>query len=159
MFAYYERTSILPKFKNNLLIYLRFIDNIFIVWKDSTSSSTSAQIYFNSFKKYLNDKCNLTWLTEDRCERTTFLDLTVKIDKTNGKFATTTFQKACNLFPYIPAHSSHPPGQIKSLVFGLLQTYWQQNTIKQDYITMVNALYKRLTVRGYDDQNILHVFK
>ena len=46
VFAYYERTSILPKFKNHLLIYLRFIDDIFIVWKDSTSSSTSAQILF-----------------------------------------------------------------------------------------------------------------
>ena len=63
-----------------------------------------------------------------------------------------------NFFLYIPAHSSHPSGLIKSLVFGLLETYWRQNSFTQDYITMTELLFKRLLNRGYNASDISPIF-
>ena len=45
-----------------------------------------------------------------------------------GNLITKTYQTPMNLFLYIPPHSVHPPGLMKSFIFGLLQTYYFQNT-------------------------------
>ena len=60
-FAYHERTFLQEKYKDNLLLYIRFIDDILIVWKKSTNASNS----FTSFNKYLNDRCKVELKTED----------------------------------------------------------------------------------------------
>ena len=130
VFAYYERTNILPTFKNHLLLYIKYIDEIFIVWKDLASKPNT----FDAFKKCLNEQCNLTWITEARSIKNNFLDLTIEIDRTSRTFNTRTFQKACNKILYIPVHSAHPPGPLKSLDYGFLETYWLQNTYIADYI-------------------------
>ena len=51
VFAYYERTQILPTFKKNLLLYVRYIDDIFTVWKDFPSEPHA----FDSFKRTLTN--------------------------------------------------------------------------------------------------------
>ena len=154
VFAYYERTSIIPQFKNNLLLYLRYIDDIFIVWKDLKSDPDA----FERFKNELDIQCNLKWVTEDKSYKTNFLDLTIEIDRYTNSFTTRTYQKASNLFLYIPAHSAHPPGLIKGLVYGFLETYWRQNTFRSDYIKMVKLLFQRLLNRGYEDKIITPIF-
>ena len=63
-----------------------------------------------------------------------------------------------NIFLYIPVHSSHPPGLIKSLVSGLIETYWRQNSFTIDYTTMTELLFKRLLNRGYNASDISPVF-
>lgn len=155
VFAYYERTSILPTFKKNLLLHVRYIDDIFLVWKDYPSEPFA----FDDFKKALDDQCNLKWITEDRSSKTNFLDLTIEIERNTKTFISRTFQKKCNLFLYILAHSAHPPGLIKGLIYGFLETYWRQNTYKSGYTKMVKLLIKRLLNRGYEDTTILPIFK
>ena len=63
-----------------------------------------------------------------------------------------------NLFLYIPASSSHPPGLLKSLIYGLLSTYWKQNSDYEDYINFVRLLHKRLLARGQKAININPIF-
>ena len=55
-----------------------------------------------------------------------------------------------NLFLYIPALSAHPPGLLKSLIYGLLETYWRQNSHSRDYTKFSQLLHKRLLARGHD---------
>lgn len=114
VFAYSERTNILPTFKNNFLLYIRFIDDIFIVWKDSPTTPN----VFDSFKKSLNDQCKLKWKTVDKSTKLDFLDITIKLDQLNGTFVTCTFQKESNIHLHIPGNSAHPPGVVKSIIFG-----------------------------------------
>ena len=112
VFTYFERVNIPPSFKDNLLLYLRFINDIFIVWKDNASNPN----VLNLFKDKLNNQCKLDWITDDRKSEVNFLDITVKLNKISGNITTNTFQKKMNLFLYIPAHSTHPPGLIKALL-------------------------------------------
>lgn len=63
-----------------------------------------------------------------------------------------------NLFLYIPSHSAHPPGVIKSLIFGLLSTYHKQNTLPNDFIHFSSLLFNRLLARGHQRDTIKPIF-
>ena len=141
-------------FKSNFLLYIRFIDNIFIVWKDSPKCPNA----FNSFKKSLNNQCKLKWKTIDRTMELDFLEITIKINQRESSFVTHTFQKDSDLHLHIPGNSSHPPGVIKSIVFGCLETYWKQNTDVKHYTKIVRLLHTTLLDRGYLESIIDPIF-
>ena len=105
-FVYFQRTNILPKFYKNLLLYVRYIDGIFIVWKDLPKSHNT----FEEFQNCLKSQCKLEWKTEKLNTRVDFLDLIITLDRCQGRCITRTFQKPMNLHLYINAHSSQPPG-------------------------------------------------
>ena len=64
-----------------------------------------------------------------------------------------------NLYLYITPHSAHPPGILKSLVYGLLRKYKIQNTYKEDFTEMVSKLFSRLLARGYNPNTLARLFK
>ena len=63
-----------------------------------------------------------------------------------------------NPFLYIPGHSAHPPGIVKSLIHGLIQTYHRQNKTRETFNKNVNQLFKRLIARGHLHEDILPIF-
>jgi hypothetical protein len=63
-----------------------------------------------------------------------------------------------NLFLYIPGHSAHPPGVVKSLIFGLIQIYHRQNKHRSDFNRIVKQLFRRLLARGHKFKDIHPVF-
>ena len=63
-----------------------------------------------------------------------------------------------HLFLYIPPHSSHPPGMLKSLVFGLLRTYKIQNSKHEDFVFRAQQLFQRLIAQGYNHQQLYPLF-
>ena len=151
-FAYFEQTNILPHYKNNILFYVRTIDDILIVWKPTPNTP------FQQFKDYLNTQCKLNWETEDPTNQTNFLDLTINIDN-QGNITTKTFQKAMNLFLYIPCASAHPSNMTKSLIYGLLYTYQKQNTYHSDFLKNAAKLYHRLRARGHQASALNKLFR
>ena len=109
----HERNSVLPRHSTNLLYYQRFIDNIFGIWVGTDDEWTL-------FQQQELPLGQLQWetslLTTDSIA---FLDLEISI--ASSELKTKTFQKACNLFLYIPPHSAHPPGVLKSVIYGNLR--------------------------------------
>jgi hypothetical protein len=63
-----------------------------------------------------------------------------------------------NLFLYIPPTSAHPPGVLKSIVYGNLQRYWQQNTHSKDFIEIARKFYQRLISRGHSHNSVRELF-
>ena len=63
-----------------------------------------------------------------------------------------------NLFLYIPSNSAHPPGLLKSLIFGLLLTYFNQNKDTNDFLEMTRLLLRRLLNRGHKYETLEPVF-
>ena len=59
-----------------------------------------------------------------------------------------------NLHLYIPPASEHPPGNIKGVIFSLVQRYFKQNTFLKDFVYFVGLLYYRLILRGWDRPTI-----
>lgn len=148
-YAYHERQTLLPKYKKELLYYGRFIDDIFGVWNGT-------QERFDEFKKDLAFG-KLRWTTSKLVKQLEFLDLTISItDK--GKLATRTYQKPLNLFLYLPPHSAHPPGVLRSLVFGNLSRFHEQNTNTKDYKQLVTEFAGHLIARGHDFEDLKPLF-
>ena len=63
-----------------------------------------------------------------------------------------------NLFLYIPHHSAHPTNTVKSLIYGLLQTYQRQNPNRNDFRRLANLLFNRLQVRGHQTPQLNEYF-
>ena len=138
----HESNALIPTYGHNLPIFLRFIDDIFGIWIGDTAA-------WQSFKRDVNDFGILTWEIEEPSTSVDFLDLTISITQ-DGRLTTKTFQKAMNLYQYIPPHSAHPPGMIKGIVYGLLRNYFKQNSSESDYIQMAVLLWRRLVARGWN---------
>ena len=144
-FAFHERTTLLPKYNKNLLYYGRQIDDILLVWQDNDPS-----LPFSTFFHDLNNLCNLKWTTSKLQTTVNFLDLTISIDPNTHTIVTTSYHKPKHLFNYLPPHSAHAPGVLKSLIYGLFQTYYHQNTKHHDFLTNISKLHQRLLKRGHD---------
>jgi hypothetical protein len=153
-FAWYEQKKILTKYRNNLIVYCRQIDNIFGIWKPDSNNPNR----FKEFKNNLNSYCKLDWNTEDLSDTIDFLDLTISLKKEGNTITYKTFQKPMNLFLYIPGHSAHPPGVLKSLIFGLIQTYYRQNKENNNFRHNVKLLFKQLLQQGHSYEVIHPVF-
>jgi chromosome segregation ATPase len=105
----------------------------------------------------LNSFSQLKWTTSGLSSTVNFLDITVAINA-NGKISTKTYQKPTNLHLYIPPTSAHPPGVLKSLIFGNLQRYWLQNTYTSDFVDIAKQFANRLVARGYKKHAIKQLF-
>ena len=57
-----------------------------------------------------------------------------------------------NLHLYIPAHSAHPNGLLKSLVHGQLYRFWTQNSEMANFKQVTKAFYEHLVNRGYKQE-------
>ena len=164
-FAYHERTYLLPKYSNNIIFYRRFIDDVFCLWKPDYSLPFSDKIQFEHFQTDVNNFGQLRWEFSPLSMTTTFLDLTVTLlpnpHPTQDNFFYPhfkTFQKPNNLYLYLPPHSGHPPGTIRSLVFGLLKKYWAQNTDPDDFRKITTSLFERLQRRGHNPTKLRTIF-
>jgi hypothetical protein len=69
------------------------------------------------------------------------------------------YKKSLNKFLYIPSTSAHPPGVLKSTIFGNVCHYWYQNTNTKDYRDQVQKFKKRLEARGHAHAHLVPIFK
>ena len=90
-----------------LIDWVRFIDDIFLIWKGSKSSLTT-------FIKYLNGvKPSIKFTHEISYKSINFLDTKV-IKDVQGNISTDIFQKPTDTHPYLQWTSAHPPHLKKS---------------------------------------------
>jgi len=147
-YGQHENTQILPRFKNHLLYYKRYIDDVFGIW---VPSETNNHETWEQFKETLNNWAGLRWKIEEPSQKTVFLDLNIQLS--NATIVTSTFQKSLNLYLYIPPLSAHPPSCLKGLIAGELRRYWLQNN-PDDFKEILTSFIKRLLLRGHAINNI-----
>ncbi len=80
------------------------------------------------------------------------MDLNIELRDT--KIHSSTFQKALNLYLYIPPTSAHPPSCLKGLISGEMRRYWLQND-PSSFETILKKFIIRLTERGHQLQYLL----
>jgi len=153
-YSYWEETTLLPKYRKYIFFYRRFIDDIFLVWNAPPSQPDTL---WENFKTDMDAFGDLRWTPEPLTTSVTFLDLSIVLT-INRQIKTKTFQKDLNLYLYIPAHSAHPPGCLKGIIFGELRRYWNQNSDTKDYIHIAGQFYKRLLARGFRSKQINPLF-
>ena len=135
----------------HLIFYRRYIDDGFGIWDISIPNSYQTWLCFQrQFDKY----GKLRWDFSNLSHCCVFLDLTITIN--DGKIQTTLYEKVLNSYLYLPPHSAHPPGVLKSLITG---TIHRIDTLSfnsdQTKTNLLHNLAIRLVRRGYKLQHIL----
>jgi hypothetical protein len=152
-YGHFENTEILPEFHLQIPFYRRYIDDILGVWiPPATQQATT----WERFKNKLNSWGNLEWTIEDPSTKTVFLDLQIELK--DNSIHTSTYQKALNLYLYIPSRSAHPPSCLKGLISGELCRYWLQNN-QSDFVNILTKFIQRLTDRGHKLPDLIPLFQ
>ena len=142
-YSVHEIGSLLPNYGKYLLIFKRFIDDMFGIWYDNGNPTA-----WDNFKAETNNFGILTWEFEEPAKSINFLDLTIILERSNIR--TKTYQKDLNLYQYIMPQSNHPPRMMKGIIYSLMRNYKKQNSNYNDYKAMATKLFYRHINRGWD---------
>ena len=142
-FAVHEQK--LLKYFPELSFYKRFIDDIIGIW---IPKSTNDDARWLLFQKEINCFGLLKWEFSKRATKINFLDLTLQLH-IHGKITTKIFEKAENLYLYLPATSCHPFNNLKGLIHGMVYRTIRLTSSKDDQAIELQNLVRRLTARGY----------
>ena len=85
------------------------------------------------------------------------MDLTITI--ADGHLETTLFEKAQNLYLYIPPHSSHPRGVFTGLIFGQVLRIRRLCSKQSDANDRIKQFFTRLLARGHTHESLSPLFK
>ena len=97
------------------LLYLRYIDDIFLIWLHGEES-------LKQFHQNLNEFHPTIKLTLEHSEQqVNFLDTTVSIS--NGHLTTSIYKKPTDRASYLHGSSSHPPHTTRSIVYSQALRY------------------------------------
>jgi hypothetical protein len=149
--------------ENNLLekypelqFYRRYIDDIIGIWVplDAVNDYNRWQQYKNE----LNNFGKLKWEVSERTSTVNYLDLNIKLNN-DGSITTDLYEKEHNLYLYLPAHSNHPKGNLKGLIYGSLYRIHRLTSDPTTRQKHIQNLYTRLLARGYDKTNLLAAIK
>ena len=124
----------------------------------SNQELSSLQVDMNSFGQ-------LKWEISPLGTSTTFLNPNISLYPPSNtiiphlslEISMYTHQKPLNLYLYLPSHSVYPQEITKSLIYNLLQKYWQQNTYKSDFHHFTQSPFNRLAAQGHHP-SLFHIF-
>jgi hypothetical protein len=123
----------------------RYIDDIFGIW---SPTSTNDDERWHAFTQDLNYCGKLKWEASLRTKSIPFLDLLITMED-DYKISTRLYEKKENLYLYLPANSSHSPGNLKGLIFGMVFRTLHLTSTPQVQRLEIHKLYDRLVARGY----------
>ena len=156
---------IIPEFPE-LIFYKRYIDDGFAAWLPNPLQDNEARLAAfqtrmqefgidHSFFQE-NDLQPLQWTFSAPSNSAVFLDLTITI--TDTKIHTTIFEKALNLYLYIPALSCHSKGVLRGLIFGMAHRAQNLCSDPADRVPFLLKCFNRLLKRGYEAKVIKPIF-
>jgi hypothetical protein len=131
---------------NKPIMFVRYIDDIFMIWKDTMEELNAFITNLNSIHQ------NLKFTHEHSSCTIDFLDLTVYKGSNfpfTNRLDTKTFQKPLNLYQYLHFTSNHPPKVFKALIKGECIRFARTNSLKEMFDTTVHLFKKRLLKRDY----------
>ena len=142
----FEETHIFTKFPGLITIFLRFLDDIFMIWKHGEEE-------LHKFFKHLNSvhpTIKFTYVFS--YEEINFLDTTVYIDKHTREIKTKLFVKPTDTRTLLHYDSYHPDHTKQSIVYSQALRYRMITTDDELLYKELNKLKTNLTCRGYKSQ-------
>ena len=144
-------SEMFSRFMDKILLWYRFIDDLFIIWTGSSESLLE-------FVQMLNvNEFNLRFTVVFDENRVPFLDLVV-IKQTDGTLHTDLYRKPTAGNTLLYASSAHPKPLIRSIPFAQYLRLRRNCTLPTDFKTQADALRVRLLARGYTHTNLKRAY-
>eukprot|EP00804_Cyclotella_cryptica_P009853 CCRYP_014145-RB/>CCRYP_014145-RB protein AED:0.31 eAED:0.31 QI:0/0/0/1/0/0/2/0/257 len=133
------------------------IDAIEIIFRNNVIQFAQDTINWCSFKQTMQQWHGLQWDFTPLSTSCNFMDLTITITP-SGHLSTTLYEKAQNLYLYIPPHSAHPSGMLSGLVHGNILRIHRLCSSPEDIKRKSSEFFTRLTHRGYTTKQLTPLF-
>ena len=142
----FEQQKILPRIRDKLLLYVRYIDDLFFIWKGSEEDLLK-------FLKEVNTlHPSIKFDYEYSREKVNFLDTTISV--IGNKFSTTLYTKPTDRKSYLHSKSYHPQSTKKSIAFSQAARLKRICTEERDFQQHAEKLKLDLINRGYRPSTI-----
>ena len=152
-FMYYLEKDVVAQHSSHLLLYKRFIDDIFFIWKGPKENLLEFLSCLNS----KNDRIKLTYVIDE--SSISFLDLFLYKDANFSNLQFSTYQKPLNKYLYIPFESFHPANNKRAFIRGELMRYTRNSSTFKAFSETREKFWKRLRLRGYPVGFLLPLFR
>ena len=142
--------------QSGLILYLRYIDDIFLVFKGNrTALQSCLDILSTRLAPF-----TIGWEVSSTRDSTSFLDIEFFFDQGWGPLGlqSKVFRKRMNKHQYIPWSSAHPDAVKKAFIKAELTRFMVISSIKPLFEERVAEFMKALRRRGYPSDT-LHVWK
>ena len=149
-YAVKEKT-LLHKYKENLVFYKRYIDDVFGIWVNN-NPTLSFDMFSNDLKYH-----KLEWTVNPLANSAIFLDMELTI--TDQTVSTKLYEKILNLYLYISPYSAHPPGVLSGLVIGNILRIYHLCSEPSQRTTYYKMFFQRLRARGYLPSQLNNLFQ
>jgi len=145
IFMYMLERTYIEQFKDLILVYMRLIDDIFMILHPNTDTDKIRSV-FNSM--HPNIKLDFKFSKQEA----EFLDLVIykgpRFHKT-GILDLKVHQKQINTYLYIPFTSYHPIFMKQAFIRTELIRYIRNTSDRNEWYKIRNLFFQRLRVRGY----------
>ena len=140
-------TKALSNFPQKLLIWKRFIDDIFLIWTHGEDS-------FKEFVDYLNSlHPTIKFTSESSTKSVNFLDTTVKLDQ-NRNIITTPYNKPTDTHLFLHYTSAHPNNVTTKGPYGQYLRLRRVCTLNKDFEENADKLTEYYLKRGYPKKQL-----
>ena len=140
--AEFEQKYVYPLIKDKSILFLRYIDDIFMVW-------TKSEKQLKDFMSELNQKHpSIKFDYKFDCKQIEFLDTLVYIDQQN-KLQTTLFRKSSDRQNFLNAKSEHPYSLKKSIPYNQALRVRRICSTFQEYHSHSRKLIEQFVNKGY----------
>ena len=149
----FERCHILNDentFRGSIVLYKRFLDDIFIIWKGTEEDLTAFGNYINTV--YTSIKFEIKF---DK-KAINFLDVLVK--KQGGVIHTDVYRKPTDVNSYFSGDSYHPLHLKKNLPFSQLIRLRRNCSLDSDFHQQASITLQQLAARGYSRRILKHAY-
>jgi hypothetical protein len=138
IYVYCLEKFFLEKYKEHIFLYVRFIDDIFVI----TSFNFNIENLKNSFDTLILN------IISDKIVN--FLNLNISLCNLTGKLIYSIYIKPTNVFSYLLTTSNHPKHIFKNIPYGLFLTIRRICTNFSDFLYFSRKLHFHLLKRGYE---------
>lgn len=149
---YFHEKDIVEQYSQFLVLYRRFIDDIFAIW----CGPRDTLLKFLGALNTKNDRIKLTHSISD--SSLFLLDICLFKDNFPSVLQFSTYQKALNKCLYIPFESFHPSSNKKAFIKGELMRYARNSSSFKSFFETRDQFWKRLRLRGYPFKFLLPLF-
>lgn len=147
----FEANHIYSRIRNKSILYLRYIDDIFMIW-------TGTKQQLQAFSKEINNvHQSIKFTVESSVREINFLDTTIY--KKGNQLLTKTYKKPTDRPSYLHHTSYHPQPLKKNIPFGQALRLKRINTERVEYEKSIDSLKQSFLKRGYNEQELDKQFK
>ena len=171
IFMIWLETPIIDEFREHIVVYKRYIDDILLIWSGSSVELCRFRARFEAANRNIKlewqgtptgvDAADPAMLVQHQLRRVNFLDLDIQFVRSDGSaaFAFKIYRKPGNAYAYLPYGSYHVRHVFRGWLKAEMQRLLTHSSNPSVWLEECRSFYEHLRNRGYPAHAIDSCFR